>query len=623
MRLPAISTHGSSHGVYYDLHEYFDPKVNLFFDSTHGNVDAHNGFITIGQAVYIANAVCAGLEDTTGIQRSIGYKHGTSNTGNALYSPMYDAIFRCLPAWLQYLIFSTTIQPIAQVEANSDGSRTYKFHALINSPVSVSYHESTRQQRTVEFIATLSGTNNACTFTEEQTQALVTALAPVAEICHAAFAAVTNKSVYLGDRCVPNIVSLMYNYANDAIVFAPDGEEEDFSITYDWYRPSMMRMMMVDDGIVLNITPSGDFTNVRYTETLTGVNTRRKFERVFNYSANVLSHLPYTIKGPKEQNATLYGVELEANSEYRAPEVIKAQKDLFFLLKSDSTVSGQYSQNYEMVTVPCTLRAHKRLWAEFFEKIDYNKFDTTKDTGNGMHVHIDKKTFSASHLHRFTWFFINPGHNDFIYLMSERPSKTNFDQWARISAVPTNISYEKAVRRAFNINRGRGAVHHKGPTVEIRIFKGLVSYATIVKNLEFVDSVVEYTRWDTANHMSLARYFYWLDNITQKNQYTLLKAYYSEFKLEPYLNAAELERLVWGMTDVAKITKKLNSAPFTVTNKHLTILNKRRKKRTFVLNKKSGEVECLVKNTGVLSKLDQLAQKKQTRGSASFVTSSL
>jgi hypothetical protein len=377
---------------------------------------------------------------------------------------------------------------------------------------------------------------------------------------------------------------------------------------------------MQNDGIALTVTIASAFEAIHFEEQVPEGN-RRKFEKIFSYRTNVLQHLPYTIKGPKEQAATLYGIELEACSDYTPKEVITAQKDLFFLLKEDSSISGTGSQRYEMVTIPCTLRAHKRLWAEFFEKIDYNKFDTSKTTGNGMHVHVDRKAFSQKHLDAFTWFFINPGHSDFIYLMSERPSKQNFDSWAKISSVPTTASYEKTARAATAYNRGRGAVHFKGPTVEIRIFKGIVSYATVIKNLEFVDSVVEYTRWDKSSQVSLSRYFYWLDCHTQKNKYSLLKAYLSEFKLEPYITVAELDKHLWGITKEDVITKKLNNASFTVTNKHLTILNKRRKKRTFAL--KDGVVTCLVKNTGVLSKLDQLAQKKQTRGAASFITSSL
>ncbi len=60
----------------------------------------------------------------------------------------------------------------------------------------------------------------------------------------------------------------------------------------------------------------------------------------------------------------------------------------------------------------------------------------------------------------------------------------------------------------------RGAVHYKGEkTVEIRIFKGIVSYATVVKNIEFVDSVVEFTRTANTNQVTLKHYLNWVSSL--------------------------------------------------------------------------------------------------------------
>ena len=622
MLLPVIHPETfDDQGITYDHEVYFNPTINPYFNVTADNRTLYDGYIDIGQVVKLTNII-AQTVDVSVIGASVGTKWGSGNHTNVVYNPMMQAIYDALPAEYKYLIFYTVLTPLNQVGVTSaEGNRTYAVNCKIYYPQSVAYHETSRAGFNFAFQVNLLGQNMAGSLTDEQKAYLTTEVQEKAPLAHEKFMTLANSRVYTGDRIVPSLTLLIANYTNNYVVFAPEGDEDDYTIAYDWYRPSRMKEFMSVDNIPLTLRSMADFSCIRFTETV-DESSRKRFERILNYSTNVIELLPYSIKGPKEQAATLYGIELEANSEYRAKEIITAQKDLFFLLKNDSTITGEYSQNYEMVTVPCTMRAHKRLWAEFFEKIDYQKFDTSKNTNNGMHIHIDRKAFSHNHLNKFVWFFINPGNADFIYLMSERPTRMNFDKWAKTAVVSQSASYEKTARCAASLNRGRGAVHYKGDkTVEIRIFKGLVSYATIVKNLEFVDSVVEYTRWETTSQVSLSRYFYWLDCHTGKNRYTMLKAYLSEFKLEPYITSSELDKLLWGITKEDLITKKLNSAPFTVTNKHLTVLNKRRKKRTFIL--KDGEVHCLVKNTGVLSKLDQLAQKRQTRGAASFITSSI
>ena len=621
MRLPVLNTNTSAPTpLSFEAAEYFNPTINPYFDAEHLNGVAREGCITLQQSVSISKAILA-LNDIEELVPSIASRYVSSISPNIL-NPLYRKVYDILPEDKKYLIFSTVFHPNGSIRTHADGiTKDYSFFITMYYPIAVSYLEVQKSNYKFDFEVTLDAVSNT-SFTEAQTTALTQALANIPNLIDESFKTFSNNYIYSVDRMVPHIVNLIYTYTNDNIMYAPKGNEDDFSVAFDYYRPSMMLRFLTDDNLAITFNFPSPHNIVTFTEAPAEGN-RKKFEKIFSYSTDVLTKLPYTIKGPKEQASTLYGVELEANSKYPAREVIQAQKDLFFLLKQDSSIFGEYSNNYEMVTIPCTLRAHKRLWAEFFESIDYTKFDTSKSTGNGMHVHIDRKAFSKKHLNKFTWFFIAPGHSNFIFLMSERATKEDLNKWAGIASVSTHSysKYYRAARSASTINRGRGAVHYKGSkTVEIRIFKGIVSYATIVKNLEFVDSVVEYTRWESTDQISLSRYFFWLDNHTPKNKYELLKAYYAEFKLEPYVTAAELDKLLWGITREDLIVKKLNSAPFKVTNAHITILNKKRKKRTFVL--KDGVVTSLVKNSGVLAKLDQLAQKKQTRGAATFLSSS-
>lgn len=350
--------------------------------------------------------------------------------------------------------------------------------------------------------------------------------------------------------------------------------------------------------------------------------SRDQLSNVLNYSTDVLDYLPYNIRSKTELKTPLYGIELETATAYHPREVIAAQAELFFLCKQDGSITGNGAHRYEMVTVPATFKAHRRLWAEWFNKLDYSKFDTSKNTGNGMHVHIDREAFSTSHLNKFTWFFINPANFDFLFEVSERPNKNDFLRWAPAPYIGGSKTY--AIRNAVNTNKGnRGIIHFKKTkTVEVRMFKGVVSYATIMKNLEFVDSVFYFTLQAPTIHNTMQAYLQWLNSLPA-NQYKLLREFISQLKnLDQLTLSNTLKDYLFNLNTPEQIIDKLRKAPFEITNKHLTVLNRERRKRTFILNK-DGTLSLAYTTGGKLASLDKEMQAKITRGSASFTMTSM
>jgi hypothetical protein len=376
----------------------------------------------------------------------------------------------------------------------------------------------------------------------------------------------------------------------------------------------------------IRLEASYDYVSVIYNRKAK-IATRREISSILNYSSNVLDFLPFTIRSPKEEKAPLYGIELEASTDYSPGEAITHQKDLFFICKSDGTITGRGYYKYEMVTVPATFKSHKRLWADWFSKLDYNKFDTSKNTGNGMHVHVDRKAFyNKEHLDKFTWFFINPANYDFHFEVSERPNKRDFERWSptpclEVRGASTKL---KTLKSAVACNGGlRGIVHFKKDiSVEVRMFKGVVSYATIVKNLEFVDSVFHFTGEHRSLQISLKTYLNWLNSLP-KNKYTMLRKFLSELStLQTILTSNEIKEYLYLHTSVESTVNKLNKAPFRITNKHLAILNKEQKKRTYILNK-DGSISLAYAIGGKLAPLDVEFQQKMNRGSSTFVINTL
>lgn len=352
-------------------------------------------------------------------------------------------------------------------------------------------------------------------------------------------------------------------------------------------------------------------------------NDRRALYRVYNYTTDVLTLLSYPNKEEKEKDPVLVGVELEVSTDYDIRELIDAAKDPFFVAKQDSSISGEKRNLMELVTAPSSFKYLKRQYALWFNKLDYNKFDVTTSTNNGMHVHIGRDHFEDNyHIRNFCWFYNHPAHAEFLLHISERGSMELLQRWSPLYQFSTSISRTAAFRQVYQwVGSGsfRGVTNFKGgwaqaKTVEVRLFKGIVSYASIVKNLEFVEATFHFTKGLTSyRDLTLKGFLTWLKK-TPANKYTLLKKFIDQFSTDKLLYTAEVKNLVFTETNPDKIVSLLNKAPFKVTNHHLSVLNKGRK-RTFVLNRDTGEISLIRRDLGKLAALDKTFAQRYLRDS--------
>lgn len=236
-------------------------------------------------------------------------------------------------------------------------------------------------------------------------------------------------------------------------------------------------------------------------------NDRSAHHRVYNYSQDVTQLIP----GPYEdkRGGTLYGVELEMSTDYREKDIIDAFPDLYGILKSDSSVTGSKMNRWEFVSKPASLRQHKIQWAGFFKKLELDKFDMSDKHNNGFHVHVDRQAFESDtmHLKKFAWFFTNPVNHEFLFIMSNR-DRHSLDSYSRIVNAKSVVHAE---RQAQSGGKMTALNFGKPKTIEVRLFKGIVSFATILMNLELVDSLVEYTRVASYSKCDFQNYLEWLD----------------------------------------------------------------------------------------------------------------
>jgi hypothetical protein len=336
---------------------------------------------------------------------------------------------------------------------------------------------------------------------------------------------------------------------------------------------------------------------------------RSPLYRTLNYTASPLHYIDWPITLKNEHKPTLYGVELELSTDYDERTLVDAAKIPFFILKSDSSISGRCRKRYELCTVPMSFKAHRQQWAHWFNNLDYEQFDQTKDTNNGLHVHISKDVFSQEHLRNFIWFFTQPAHHDFMLTVSERDAYS-FTQYSQLPRYP-NSPGRSYINSLEYIARVRGCITLSNKnTVEVRLFRGIVSLADILKNLEFVDSVFHFTLNNHYHNLTLSNYYKWLLK-TPANRYILIKKYLQQLPNLNYIfTSADLHRYIHTERNPDAIIKRLQKAPISLTNTHITILNRIFKKRVFVLDKETNTIKLSQHNRSKLAFLDRELEKR-------------
>ena len=178
----------------------------------------------------------------------------------------------------------------------------------------------------------------------------------------------------------------------------------------------------------------------------------------------------------------------------------------------------------EMITIPCTLKVHQEKMKKFFD-LGLQKHFGTFHHHSGTHIHISKAAFTKVTLAKFITFIVNESNNSFIEDIAGRPMGKN-TQWRRpnhvifkhfksgkkkdrIRGVEINLTNDL---RQIQIPKkdseyfpdGKGVAVNTGtgrPTIELRIFKSQKSYQKVMKNLEFVDALVNYCRVSTYNKL--------------------------------------------------------------------------------------------------------------------------
>jgi hypothetical protein len=359
-----------------------------------------------------------------------------------------------------------------------------------------------------------------------------------------------------------------------------------------------------------------DYPHLNWVQWVDGSN-RTSLYRILNYSTNVTQYIPGPLRHEGRHTTNLYGVELEVATSVSPREVVEATDNLYCLCKHDTSVSGNKQNKMEIVSAPADIVTHKKAWEQILSKIGYDAFDVTRNTTNGMHVHVDLNAFrnkdgipDSLHEKHFVWFFTNPVNRPFQELISER-DETSLRQYAMAPVFPSGYSLSRLYSSImqFIIPPFRGIVALKRSrdaggyvTIEVRAFKGIVSLASIFKNLEYVDSVFNFTTKTNYMANTLDNYLQYLES-TPKNRYTMLKEFIARNDIDAIRETSRLSSIVWGANDPYTVVNLLNKHHFPVNHNHLTYLNRLIPGAKFALPH-PGQLKVIETNRSLLYDLD-------------------
>lgn len=178
-------------------------------------------------------------------------------------------------------------------------------------------------------------------------------------------------------------------------------------------------------------------------------------------------------------------VDQDVNEDWNNPN--------FYYWKSDGSLGGEGA---EMVTMPATLEAHRVRFP--FEHLDWLHQQGARAWAYpscGMHIHVSRSAFTAPHMWKFIKFQL--ANSDTLAQIAGR----NSQQWASW----TNDTMQDARRNAKKyvkpdgwdrddfVNRYSAINVLNQNTVELRYFRSNISRHGIMRNLELVAGMWDYT----------------------------------------------------------------------------------------------------------------------------------
>lgn len=218
----------------------------------------------------------------------------------------------------------------------------------------------------------------------------------------------------------------------------------------------------------------------------------------------------------KESTLLYFGVELEVNTRLSCEELqrivtdVEPKQEPFFYMKSDSSVSGVFDNNVELVTFPMSPSLQREEWGKFFDKIEKlipdgntvdDYFDSSPTLNNGLHIHLSSDAFidSRRDFHRKKFLMIfnmqNPIHSGWMKRITRRPRLAQESTYYKTPSsirgmklgrgLKTNYETEDKYLMARKTNKG---------TLEVRAYQSLFNKAHVLGCIDLTECFFNYSR---------------------------------------------------------------------------------------------------------------------------------
>ena len=276
----------------------------------------------------------------------------------------------------------------------------------------------------------------------------------------------------------------------------------DSSLSVVEFRIALDDDMMYCDGCVYYCVDCGsaysnsqDSSECCYGES-SGVVNNYSYRPVFYYYRIENNEV---IASPQLPGLLYMGVEIEINKfEPIAEEFLDGmsrESREFIYLKEDGSIGPDGA---ELVTMPATIDAFKKIFP--FDELDWARSMGARSfhySNCGFHIHVARSAFTSTHMWKFVKFQLaNPALCQRVAQRDESSYASWYYEESERRSLPDYVKGKKSNgRRYLAINFQNRA------TVELRYFKGNILRSAIMKNLEFVQSIYDYTKPLSAAHV--------------------------------------------------------------------------------------------------------------------------
>lgn len=204
--------------------------------------------------------------------------------------------------------------------------------------------------------------------------------------------------------------------------------------------------------------------------------------------------LEYEISKKTEYALSAHGISHEIPGEYENSPYVHHICDVLtknYVAKLDSFIKrdGSLSDGIEVVTLPMVLSeiagsdgkgAPK--WKAFFDAFD--KYGVIVRSTCGMHVHVSREQLTTLQIGKILKFLYDEKNFNFIKMIAGRTPPTKY----------ANIVGNKKVSDVNkHVNRYDGLNLTGAHTIEFRIFKSTTNLNRVIANIEFCESLVNFS----------------------------------------------------------------------------------------------------------------------------------